>query len=123
MVKSFSSALIWRGAVALAIGITALAWPEITVLALVYIFAISALLAAGFEVANAVGSTRGKPVVTHLLLGLVDLAAGAIAIAWPGATALVLVLLVASWAMAAGALEVYAGLRSGEVAGTRAMLT
>ena len=57
----------------------------------------------------------------HLLLGLVDLAAGVMALARPGATSLVLVLLVASWAMVTGVIEFVAGFQSGEAAGPRAM--
>ena len=123
MFTSLSSSLIWRGVLALAIGVTALAWPGVTVLALVIMFAIYAFIAAGFEAAVAFRSSTAKPVVAHLLLGLVDVAAGVIAIAWPGATALVLVLLVAGWAMVSGGLEIYAGFRTGEMAGTRAMFT
>ena len=57
----------------------------------------------------------------HLLLGLVDIGAGVIALAWPGPTALVLVLLVGAWAMIAGLVEIYAGFEAGEPAGTRAL--
>ena len=54
-------------------------------------------------------------------LGLVDFAAGVVASSWPGPTALVLVLLVASWAIVTGVVEVFAAFGAGEEAGTRAM--
>ena len=57
----------------------------------------------------------------HLLLGLVDLAAGVIALAWPGPTALVLVLIVGIWAITAGVVEIAAAFATGEPAGTRAL--
>jgi uncharacterized membrane protein HdeD (DUF308 family) len=57
----------------------------------------------------------------HLLLGLIDLAAGVIALAWPGPTAYVLVILVAAWALVGGFAEVFAGFGSGETAGPRAL--
>ena len=57
----------------------------------------------------------------HLLLGLVDLAAGVIALAWPGPTALVLVLIVGVWAIVAGLVEIAAAFGHGEAAGTRAL--
>ena len=57
----------------------------------------------------------------HLLLGLVDIAAGVIALVWPGPTALVLVLIVGIWAFIGGFAEIFAGFGSGETAGTRAM--
>jgi len=44
-----------------------------------------------------------------------------IALVWPGPTALVLVLIVASWAVVAGAFEIVAAFRRGEPAGTRAL--
>jgi uncharacterized membrane protein HdeD (DUF308 family) len=49
------------------------------------------------------------------------LAAGVVAIAWPGPTALVLVVIVAVWAFVGGFFELFAAFQSGETAGTRAM--
>lgn len=55
------------------------------------------------------------------MLALVDVAAGVVALVWPGPTALVLVIVVAVWAFVAGLLELVAAFQSGEKAGTRAM--
>ena len=49
MFKSLSTSLIARGVVALVIGVLALAWPGVTVLALVVMFAVYAFIAAGLE--------------------------------------------------------------------------
>ena len=121
MLKSLSTSLIVRGFLAVAVGIVALAWPGITVLALVILFAIYAFIAAGMEAVKAFGSESAGPVMGHLLLGLVDVGAGVIALAWPGPTALVLVLLVGAWAIVAGLVEIFAGFEVGETAGTRAL--
>ena len=121
MFKSLSTSLIARGVLALAVGIIALAWPSVTVLALVILFAIYAFIAAGLQAAHAFSSATAGPVFGHLLLGLADLAAGVIALAWPGPTALVLVLIVGVWAVIAGLVEFSAAFGSGEPAGTRAM--
>lgn len=121
MLKSLSRSLIVRGILALAVGIMALAWPGVTVLALVILFAVYAFMAAGLEAMRAFGSVQAGPVAGHLLLGLADLAAGVIALTWPGPTALVLVLIVASWAVLAGVVEIAASFRVGESAGTRAL--
>jgi uncharacterized membrane protein HdeD (DUF308 family) len=121
MFKSLGNSLILRGLLALGIGVVAVAWPGVTVLALVVMFAVYAFLSAGLQAALAFGSRTAKPVFAQLLLGLVDMAAGVIALAWPGATALVLVLLVASWAIVTGVIEIVAAFQSGEAAGTRAM--
>lgn len=121
MLKSLSTSLILRGILAFAVGITALAWPAATVYALVILFAVLAFIAAGLETMRAFSSATAGPVFGHLSLGLVDVAAGVIALAWPGPTALVLVLIVATWAVAGGVFEFVTGFRSGEATGTRAL--
>jgi uncharacterized membrane protein HdeD (DUF308 family) len=120
--KSLSTSLIARGIAALAVGVIALAWPQVTVLALVILFAVYAFTAAGLQAARAFSSATAGPVAGHLLLGLADLAAGIIALAWPAPTALVLVLIVGVWAVVAGLAEIAAAFASGEPTGTRAML-
>src|ERR1700749_399791 len=121
MFKSLSTSLIVRGILALAVGIIALAWPGVTVLALVILFAVYAFIAAGLQAMRAFSSRTAGPVFGHLLLGLVDLAAGVVALAWPGPTALVLVLIVGSWAVVGGLLQIFAAFGAGEPAGTRAL--
>ena len=122
MFTSPSTPQIARGILALITGITALAWPSATVLALVILFAVYAFIAAGLQAARAFSSRKAGPVLGHLLLGLADLAAGVIALAWPGPTALVLVLIVGVRAITAGLVEFSAASASGEPAGTRVML-
>jgi uncharacterized membrane protein HdeD (DUF308 family) len=121
MFKSVGTSMIWRGILAFAVGIVALAWPGVTVLALVILFAVFAFIAAGLEAMRAFSSAKAGPVAGHLLLGLVDVAAGVLALVWPGPTALVLVLIVATWAVAGGVFEFAAGFGRGEAAGTRAL--
>jgi uncharacterized membrane protein HdeD (DUF308 family) len=121
MFKSLSTSLIAQGILALAVGVIALAWPSVTVLALVILFAVYAFIAAGMQAVRAFSSAKAGPVFGHLLLGLADLAAGVIALAWPGPTALVLVLIVGVWAVIAGLVEIAAAFGAGEPAGTRAM--
>ena len=47
MFKSLSTSLIARGTLALAVGVIALAWPSVTVLALVILFAVYAFIEIG----------------------------------------------------------------------------
>jgi uncharacterized membrane protein HdeD (DUF308 family) len=121
MFKSLSTSLLVRGILAVAVGIIALAWPQVTVLVLVILFAVYAFFASGLEAARAFSSAKAGPVLGHLLLGLVDLAAGMVALVWPGPTALVLVLIVGTWAVIAGLIEIAAAFQAGEHAGTRAI--
>jgi uncharacterized membrane protein HdeD (DUF308 family) len=121
MFKSTSTSLILLGVLAIIVGIIAIAWPGVTILALVILFAVYAFVDAGLQAARAFSGGSAGPVFGHLLLGLIDIAAGVIALAWPGPTALVLVLIVGIWAFIGGFAEIFAGFGSGETAGTRAM--
>ena len=88
MLKSLSTSLIVRGILALAVGIMALAWPGVTVLALVILFAVYAFIAAGFR--------AGEPAGTRALFflgGLASVAFGVALFAHPGMGAVALALL------------------------------
>jgi uncharacterized membrane protein HdeD (DUF308 family) len=62
-----------------------------------------------------------RPTTTSsILFGLLAIVAGIVALAWPGPTVLVLVLIVGIWAVAGGVTEFFAAFRTGEMAGTRA---
>jgi uncharacterized membrane protein HdeD (DUF308 family) len=121
MFKSSSTAMILLGILAVIVGIIAIAWPGVTILALVILFAIFAFVSAGLQTARAFSSRSAGPVLGHLLLALIDLAAGVFALAWPAPTVYVLVIVVAAWALAGGFAEIFAGFGLGETAGTRAM--
>jgi uncharacterized membrane protein HdeD (DUF308 family) len=121
MLKSTSTSMILLGVLAIIVGILALAWPGVTVFALVVLFAVYAFIGAGLQAARAFSSKSAGPVFGHLFLGLIDLAAGVVALVWPAPTALVLVLIVGIWAFVGGFFEIFAGFGSGETAGTRAM--
>jgi uncharacterized membrane protein HdeD (DUF308 family) len=121
MFKSSSTSLILLGVLAIIVGIIALAWPSVTVYALVILFAVYAFIDAGLEAMRAFSSRTAGPVFGHLLLGLISLAAGVIALVWPGPTALVLVLIIGIWAVIGGFVEIFAAFQSGETAGTRTL--
>ena len=92
MLKSLSTSLIARGILAVTIGIIALAWSPW--LALVILFAIYAFIAAGPAGRAGVQQPHRRPGHRAPAARLADLAAGAVALAWPGPTALVPVLIV-----------------------------
>jgi uncharacterized membrane protein HdeD (DUF308 family) len=121
MFKSTSTSLILLGVLAIIAGIIAIAWPGVTVLALILLFAVYAFIDAGLEAVRAFSSRTAGPVFGHLLLGLISLAAGVVAVAWPEPTALVLVLVIGIWAVIGGIVEIVNGFGSGETAGTRAL--
>jgi uncharacterized membrane protein HdeD (DUF308 family) len=121
MFKSASTSMIWIGVAAIIAGIIALAWPGVTILALVILFAVYAFSDAVLQGSRAFSSDRAGPVAGHLLLALIDIAAGVIAIVWPGPTALVLVYVVAAWAIVGGIAEFALAFAAGETAGTRTL--
>ena len=121
MFKSQSISLILLGVLGVIVGIIAIAWPSVTIQALIILFAIYAFIAAALQVMRAFSSATAGPVFGHLLLALIDAAAGVVALVWPGPTALVLVLVVGIWAFIGGCLEIFAAFGSGETAGTRAL--
>ncbi|WP_436956140.1 HdeD family acid-resistance protein [Streptomyces sp. SudanB182_2057] len=104
--------LVARGAVALAFGVLALVWPGVTALALALLFGLYAL---GDGLALLTGSCRreegGTHRVAHAAGGVLGLAAGLVAIAWPGVTALALVTLIGAWAVTTGVAEIWAAAR------------
>jgi uncharacterized membrane protein HdeD (DUF308 family) len=112
MVTVFTSnwwALVLRGLVALLFGLLTFAWPEISLTALVFLFGAYALVDGLFTSAVALRSPEGYRHWWALLLeGIFGVVAGALAFVWPGITALVLLYLIAVWAVVTGVFEVVA---------------
>jgi uncharacterized membrane protein HdeD (DUF308 family) len=122
LVGTLSKALVWRGVLAIAIGAVSVIWPDITVGAFVILFAVYAFVAAAMDGIRAFSSDRGWSVIGHLLLSVLSLAAGVVALIWPGPTALVLALIVGWWALFTGLVEIALVFTSGRRAGERAWL-
>ena len=118
---SLSRSLLWRGLLAIVIGVVSVAWPNITVGAIVLLFAVYAFIAAVTDGMRAFSSDSAGPVFGYLLLAVLSVVAGVIALVWPGITALVLTIWVAAWALVTGIVEVALTFRLGASAGERAM--
>jgi uncharacterized membrane protein HdeD (DUF308 family) len=119
--KSTSTSMIVVGVLAVIAGIVALAWPGVTILVLVILFAVYAFSSAFTQGSRAFRSDGFGPVLGHLLLALVDIAAGVFALAWPAPTVLVLVYVVGFWAIFGGIAEFFTAFAAGETAGTRTL--
>jgi uncharacterized membrane protein HdeD (DUF308 family) len=113
--------LIWRGVLAVVIGVVAVAWPGITVGAFVILFAVYAFLAVISDLGLAFRADRAGPVIGYIVLAVLYAVAGVFALTSPGITALVLTLFVAAWALVTGIIEVVMAFLRGETAGERAM--
>src|SRR5207244_8146628 len=102
MLRSLSKSLLLRGLLAIVVGIIALAWPGVTVGAVVAIFAIAVFFDAVGQGMRAFSSEKAGPVAGHLLLALLDIAAGVVALAWPDITALALTIWIGAGAVVIG---------------------
>ena len=101
-----------RGLAAIAFGILAFVWPHITLTALVFLWGAYALVDGLFAIAAGVKShSESKRWWVLLLEGILSVAAGVVAFVVPGITALVLLLLIASWAIVTGAFEIGAAIQ------------
>jgi uncharacterized membrane protein HdeD (DUF308 family) len=98
--------LVVLGLLATALGVAAIVWPGVTIGVAVALFAI-------YCFANAIGQvfamftierSVGRDIL-RLLLAVIDVAAGVVAVAYPGMTAEVLTLVVGFWAIFGGSVE------------------
>jgi uncharacterized membrane protein HdeD (DUF308 family) len=118
---SISNSLLWRGLLAIVIGIVSVAWPNVTVGALVILFAVYAFIAAAMDAVRAFSSDRAGPVFGWLVLSILSIAAGIVALAWPGITALALTVWVGAWALVTGIAEMIVSFQGSKTAGERAL--
>lgn len=105
-------ALVLRGVAAIAFGVLAFAWPQITVTALVFLWGAYALVDGAFAIAAGIKSHGESNRWWVLLLeGILSVAAGLVAFFIPGITALVLLIVIAAWAIVTGAFEIAAAIQ------------
>lgn len=99
-----------RGICAIIFGILALIWPGITLLTLVIFFGAYAIVSGVFSLFGALRhGAQGR--VWMILSGILGIAAGIIAFAWPGITTIALLYVIAFWAIFAGIAEIIAGIK------------
>ena len=106
-------ALALRGVFAVLFGLLTFLIPSITLLTLVLLFGAYAILDGIFDIVSAVRAPgRHWPLV---LEGVVGIIIGILTFLWPGITTMVLLYLIAFWAIFTGVLEIVAGIRQREV--------
>jgi uncharacterized membrane protein HdeD (DUF308 family) len=107
-----ASLLIVRGIAGLVFGIVALAWPGITIAALVVLFGAYAIVDGVTNLVIGLTKTaaHGRSAATTFA-GVVGIAAGVLTFMWPGITALALVTFIGAWALLTGFSEIVAGIR------------
>lgn len=104
--------LALRGLAGVIFGVLAFMWPGITLLALVYLFGAYALVNGVLALMTAYRAPKGYPRFGILIFqGVFSVVAGVGAFLVPGITAISLLILIASWAIVTGVIEVVAAIR------------
>jgi len=104
--------IVLRGVAAVLFGLLAMTRPGITLAALVFIWGAYAIadgvlaIIAGLKIRD-----NGRPLWSLFVAGVVGIAAGVMTFRAPGVTALALLMIIASWAIGVGALQIFASIR------------
>jgi uncharacterized membrane protein HdeD (DUF308 family) len=102
---------VLRGALAILFGIAAIAWPRITVIALVWLFGAYVLVDGVVALVNAFsGKSTRKHVWPQVLMGILGICVGILAFAATAAVGLALLVFIAVWALIMGVLLIAAAI-------------
>jgi uncharacterized membrane protein HdeD (DUF308 family) len=100
--------LALRGLAGVLFGLLTFLWPGITLLTLVMLFGAWALVNGIFSFILAAKAPKGFPNFGSLIFaGIFGILAGLITFFWPGISALGLLIVIASWAIVNGVVEIY----------------
>ncbi|GAB1824061.1 HdeD family acid-resistance protein [Herbidospora sp. RD11066] len=105
-------ALAVRGLLAIVFGVVTLAWPGITLVALVYVFAAYAIVNGLFTIAGAFREANAGSRSWMIFSGVLGVIAGIVVATWPAITALVLLWLIGAWFVVTGLLEIIAAVHA-----------
>jgi uncharacterized membrane protein HdeD (DUF308 family) len=101
-----------RGLVAIAFGLLGLFYPAATLVAFVLVYGVFALIDGVFAVIAAVRGKEGMgPRWWLALVGVLGIVAGLVTYAWPGLTALALLMVIGVWALVYGIFEIIGAIR------------
>lgn len=102
--------MVARGALAILFGVLALIWPGVTLLTLVFLWAAYTLVDGVIALVVAIRGDTGNRVALGAV-GVLGIGAGLVAFIWPGITTLVLLVVIAVWAIIVGVLQVVVAIR------------
>ena len=110
---------VLRGVLAIVLGIVAIAWPDITAAAIIWVIGIFAIVDGIVEIVEGIrrrGTGNGTAVL--VTMGVLSLAVGIVLLVWPGKTAIVLTWIVGLWAVVYGLFQTVASLELRKVPGS-----
>src|SRR4026209_1382802 len=106
MTKSLSQnwwLVVLRGVLAILFGVLAFVWPAITWLTLIIMFGVYAIVDGIIAIVSGLSRSKETPGWwTFLVEGFCGIGAGIVALVWPEVTSLVLIYMIASWAVITG---------------------
>jgi uncharacterized membrane protein HdeD (DUF308 family) len=100
-----------KGLCAIVFGLLTLAWPGVTVITLVLLYGAFALVDGVLALAAAIKGGVPAPRWWLAIMGVIGIAAGLLTFGWPGITALVLLFLIAVWAITTGIMQIVGAIR------------
>ncbi|MFT3731933.1 MAG: HdeD family acid-resistance protein [Hyphomicrobium sp.] len=103
--------IVLRGVCAIIFGLLTIAWPGLTLLTLVIFYGVFALFDGGLAIGAAIMGDTPAPRWWLALVGILGIGAGAVTLAWPGITGLLLLFFIAGWAIAAGVFDIVGAIR------------
>lgn len=105
-------AIALRGLAGVIFGLLAFVWPGLTLASLVFLFGAYALVDGAFAIVAGIRAPKEyKRWWVLLIEGIFSVIAGVLAFAVPGMTALILLGLIAGWAIVTGVLEIVAAIQ------------
>ena len=103
--------LLLRGIAAIVFGALALAWPGMTLVALILFYGAYVLVDGVLAVVAAITGGTLAPRWWLAVVGLLGIAAGLLTFLMPGLTALVLLYFIAGWAIATGVFQIIGAIK------------
>jgi uncharacterized membrane protein HdeD (DUF308 family) len=102
------------GVIAILFGLAILFWPGITIGVLILLWGIYALVFGIVHLVRMFGAMGARHRWwVHLILGILSLGAGLFVFVYPGMTAVLLLFVIAAWAVGIGIMEIIASLSGG----------
>jgi uncharacterized membrane protein HdeD (DUF308 family) len=101
-----------RGIAAILFGIAAFLWPGLTIAVLVLLFGAYALVDGIFAIIAGISARKEvERWWMMIIVGVAGIATGVLTFLWPGITALVLLYIIAAWAIVTGIFQIAAAIR------------